>query len=436
MSHHSFAETTTQATLEELNTEINYLKRTYNQLVFKRKLALEKQRAKNKDLTLEVEHLETLEKLEEAKLSQTLQTQYAQRRKLKLDNAIKSEQQIQTEQTLVEKIDKLKLENTLHTQRLNQSLAELDTEHKRLTKENDILGEKYTPEILGIKLNTARLEMQVMQIKYQRVQQVQQIEALETQVSTHELQQRLRTQTTLEQNYRADPLEGKRLYVTDRKINLDGVILPGSAKNIIAQIHFFNSKNATAPIFLFINDSPGGSVMEGFKILRAMQASQAPVYVVVRAYAASMAAVLTSLAKRSFAYPDAIILHHQVAGRVSGNLTEQSEYVAMSRKWFKRLLTPVADKMGISLDAFQQAMYQHDSTGDWQEFANDAINLKWIDHVILEIEDDSYVNKPNNKRKRNKDLITAQQQTTAIQLPHLNPYDVYHLHDPHHYYQY
>ena len=53
--------------------------------------------------------------------------------------------------------------------------------------------------------------------------------------------------------------------------------------------------------------------------------SDAPVHVVVKSFAASMAAAITTLAKESYAYPNAVILHHQISSTVFGqlNLTEQ-----------------------------------------------------------------------------------------------------------------
>ena len=57
--------------------------------------------------------------------------------------------------------------------------------------------------------------------------------------------------------------------------------------------------------------------MAGYKILKAMEGSAAPVYVVVKSFAASMAANIATQSKKSFAYPNAIILHHQISGSLA-----------------------------------------------------------------------------------------------------------------------
>ena len=48
-------------------------------------------------------------------------------------------------------------------------------------------------------------------------------------------------------------------------------------------------------IFIVIDTSPRGSVMAGYRILKAMESSDAPVHVVVKSFAASMAAAITTL---------------------------------------------------------------------------------------------------------------------------------------------
>ena len=76
-----------------------------------------------------------------------------------------------------------------------------------------------------------------------------------------------------------------------------------------------------------IDRCPGGSVMEGYRIVKAMQASKAPIHVVVKSFAASMAAVITTLAVHSYAYPNAVILHHQMSTGANGNMTQIKEQV-------------------------------------------------------------------------------------------------------------
>ena len=65
---------------------------------------------------------------------------------------------------------------------------------------------------------------------------------------------------------------------------------------------FFNNKSKTDPIFIVIDRCPGGSGMEGARIVQAIKTSPAPVHVVVKSYAASMAAIILAQADHSYAF--------------------------------------------------------------------------------------------------------------------------------------
>jgi ATP-dependent Clp protease protease subunit len=217
-----------------------------------------------------------------------------------------------------------------------------------------------------------------------------------------------------------------------------------TADRITERINFFNNQNHEFPIFIVIDQSPGGSVAAGYKILRTMKGSEAPVYVVVRSFAASMAAGITTLANRSFAYPNAIILHHQLSAGAGGNLTEHRERVKELEEWWKRLATPVAAKMGLSLDDFIKRMYQKKSTGDWQEFADNAKKLRWVDEVADVIREESYVKNPDTNPTARaiprglgdgvEEEVDARGHAVA-RLPRLSPIDAYYLYDPDSYYR-
>jgi len=171
------------------------------------------------------------------------------------------------------------------------------------------------------------------------------------------------------------------------------------------------------------------------------------VYVVVKSFAASMAAGITTLATRSFAYPNAIILHHQLSSGVGGNLTEHREQVKDLEEWWKRLAAPVATKMGISLDEFIKRMYQNRSTGDWREFGDEAKKLKWVDDIVTVVQEESFVKNPDtvaaahpapNPFRFLGDSVTQEVDTQGhayARLPRLSPVDAWYLFNPDSYYR-
>ncbi len=237
------------------------------------------------------------------------------------------------------------------------------------------------------------------------------------------------------------------LTITDRRIPLNGPISMETADDIVQRVDYFNNQNREYPIFLVIDSSPGGSVMAGYKILKAMEGSAAPVYVVVKSFAASMAANIATQAKRSFAYPNAVILHHQILSGSSGNLTEQKERIKDLEEWWKRLAAPVAKKMGLSLEEFIKRMYGNRSTGDWQEFGDSARKLKWVDEVAEVVREESYDKNPDGPSGPKSPRSRAEGAATTLQekvdamgrryllLPRLEPVDCYYLYNPDNYYR-
>jgi ATP-dependent Clp protease protease subunit len=243
--------------------------------------------------------------------------------------------------------------------------------------------------------------------------------------------------------YLDNPLtQDNKLIISDRRIALNGLITAEMANEITSKINYYNNKDHTKPIFLVINSSPGGSVMAGYLIIKAMESSKAPVYVVLESFAASMAAIIVTMADKSFAYSHATMLHHQPSmfQQGSSNLTEQKENYRNLEKWWNYLGEPIAKKMGISLEEFQKEMYQHSSKGDWSEFAQDAQKLKWVKHIVSTIEDTSVmtdrVEKEEEENQKSKEVETISKNGKPIQyLPHLAPTDAFFLYSPDGYYQ-
>ncbi|MEM9083628.1 MAG: ATP-dependent Clp protease proteolytic subunit, partial [Planctomycetota bacterium] len=182
--------------------------------------------------------------------------------------------------------------------------------------------------------------------------------------------------------------------------------------------------------------SPGGSVMEGYRILDAMKNSDAPVHVVVKQYAASMAALITTLADHSYAYPNAVILHHQMSYGSGGNITMQEEQLETAKEWARRLIDPLADKMNVTSEELIDLMYENASTGDWEEFADVAAELNWVDNVIADIREEGMRSLPSSRPPRPFFFFFGAEEATDsegerfIRLPEPEPFDFYFMHNP------
>jgi ATP-dependent Clp protease protease subunit len=390
--------------------------------------------------------------------------------------------------------DRLQLENSLRDETLRKELAAAQTEVARLKAESDLLKAKAERAIAEkkIQIDAAKIEMEALNstaalesARKQAEMQAQLITLrasrdraeLEAELATAELTKRQNTfkATEIEWTSKTAELRAKlaqrekeeeadsyaeekpvylknpvtaegELILSDRRISLNGLITPATADFVCSRIDYFNNKNKEWPIFIVIDDSPGGSVMAGNKILESMSSSTAPVYVVVKSFAASMAATIATLAPRSYAYPNAIILHHQISNGMMGNLTEQREGLRTLENWWKRMATPIAAKMGIPLDDFVKQMYAHTASGDWQEFADEAVKLHWIDQVVGRCRETAWRKNPDSGTASNRQAATAESASASSEkvdakgraymvLPHLNPVDCYYLHNPDSYYR-
>ncbi|MEM9347259.1 MAG: ATP-dependent Clp protease proteolytic subunit [Planctomycetota bacterium] len=394
-------------------------------------------------------------------------------------------------------LKKLQHEAKMRAARLSAELAPLKEEKQKIEAEIALLQakqqdahtkaklEKQQADFLSqLRLAEMGREMQAMQQQMQMMQTQIQIDGLKAQKETAELtaaNQKLAAQAASLQaelglmqaqrsaasvdkdqmQYPTQPLKDGVLTISDRRIPLNGGISRGSADYVTERIHYYNNLDEKAPIFIVFDSNPGGSVMEGYRIVTAMQNSKAPVHVVVKSYAASMAAVITTLAEESYAYPNAIILHHQMSSGMRGNLTQQKESLEEGFEWAKRLADPVAEKMGIDYDKFTELMYENNSDGDWAEFADKAKELKWVNNVVSEIRETALVTAPTSRlmpmflfeadtpeQAEASTLpraftqyelfnsppvykeVTDGNGNTFYELPPLSPYDYYFLHDP------
>lgn len=346
-------------------------------------------------------------------------------------------------------LKRLQLESNIQEEKFKKELAEKAQEREKLHLDNDIAREKLAAgqvaadaEKLKVDIAIRDLDFQSRKLRMDADIADHKTVALKADLDLRAKQEDWKTQTNREPVYEQEPFKDGVLTISDRRIALDGPIVEGTADYVSDRLNFFNNKDEKLPIFIVIDRSPGGSVMEGYRIVKAMRASKAPVSVVVKSYAASMAAVITTLAPHSYVYPNAVLLHHQILSFSFGNLTEQKEQLEVLKEWYKRLSEPVAKKAGMSLDAFTKEMYKHNSDGNWEEFGDEAVKLKWADHVVTEIRETGVIKQPGEDEKEEKPKLafglveeTDPHGERFVRLPRLQPYDAYWIDNSDNYYR-
>ncbi len=365
----------------------------------------------------------------------------------------------------------IELDNALSRARLERELADLQADISRLMVEREVIALKWQIEqekkdqahktaILMLNQQKEKLEAEVSIAQYKLAQEEQEFRAITTkldhqvkllqievdQMEVQKARYEAERQRTKYANtapvYLKDPLQaGGSLIISDRRIELNGCITPWKAQYIVDGIQYFNNKDASHPIFIVIDSSPGGALQAGSCILKAMENSQAPVYVVVKSFAASMAALITTLADQSYAYPNATILHHQPWTFTEGNVRELKETQEILQEWWNRLGGRVAKKMGVSLKKLDKLLYEKSARGEWSEFADRAQQLKWVDHTINGIKDSGVRELPNPESYTWDNYLKGTYEAAntiengVMYLPPLDAKDFYYLYNPDNRYQ-
>lgn len=366
--------------------------------------------------------------------------------KLSIQNKLEAERLTTETNAMRAEITRLKMERELMTEK--QALA--DAKRQASLKDELFKLQQEKEKILQEgELSKARAEKLANDLKAMQTEASLEITRLQNEIANIETNEKRGDYADAKPVYLKNPLrEDGTVVLSDRRIPLNGVITPATADFITDRIQFWNNKDRELPIFIVIDASPGGSVMAGYRILKAMESSDAPVHVVVKSFAASMAAGITTLATESYAYPNAVILHHQISSMMFGqlNLTQQREFHEESQRWWKRLGTPIAAKMGITPEEFIKQMYARTTSGDWSEFAEDAQKLKWVNHIVQGIDETSFVKDPDATKPAMPAAPPAPRPNALVEeldangkpfswLPRLDPKDVYFLYNPDGYYR-
>src|SRR5437879_2611740 len=97
--------------------------------------------------------------------------------------------------------------------------------------------------------------------------------------------------------------------------------------------------------------------------------------------------------------------------------------------------------MSTSINKFTAELYKQNVDGDWEEFADSAVKLKWIDHVVSEIRETGILKEPEVKAEEKPKLAMGLAEESDakgdrfVRLPKLQHADAYFLYDRDGYYR-
>lgn len=286
-----------------------------------------------------------------------------------------------------EERSKLEAERGMLAVRESAKDAEAEAEKARLERELSLATADANAKLAEATSRLRALESEARLIKARGESEQT---AVSTRLAVLKAREEARRAVEVKQEYPLDPLKDGVLSISDRRIPFNGVVSEDLADFVCARLDFYNNADSTKPIFIVIDSSPGGSVMAGYRMLNAMKSSKAPVYVVVKQFAASMAAVTTTSAVRSFVYPGTIILHHQMSTGFQGNMRGLTESMAFTNDLFERIFRPVYTKIGYAdSKSFVDDMYKHFNSGDWLAFGDEAVRMHWATDIVTQIRETS-----------------------------------------------
>lgn len=337
---------------------------------------------------------------------------------------------------------RLETETALRMARSAAKLSEIDAEKRKL---DAIAARDKARDDLALLERGNALRAADLDFKITRAKQELTLAHCSQEIAKVKTAEQLRDLTPgalgAQKPYRKEPLENGKLYISDRRVEFNGPVTPELAEYVTERIYFYSNQNSEYPIFLVIDSSPGGSVAAGYQIIKAMESSKAPVYVVVKSYAASMAAMITTAAERSFCYKDTVLLQHQPSSGLRGNLTQMTEQLTQMTEWTRYLNDKLAAKMGLSYEDYVKEMYKNNSQGDWTEFGEGAKKWNWVTDIVDTIDEASFVRADRSAAPNNPPAVIIRQHKVDergkpyFELPTLPAGDAWMIYDPNNLYR-
>lgn len=129
---------------------------------------------------------------------------------------------------------------------------------------------------------------------------------------------------------------------------------PSSVANAIESIQQLN-KEGSEDIWLLL-DSPGGSVLDGARLISVMESSKAHVNTVCMRLCASMAAMTHSYGFKRYSTDRAILMYHPASGGASGQIPNMLSLIGTIQRYVDKMNANVIKRSKIPADEFNRAV--------------------------------------------------------------------------------
>lgn len=170
-------------------------------------------------------------------------------------------------------------------------------------------------------------------------------------------------------------------------VNIRGPIDSDSTNKFFQDIMKLDKENE---LNIFIN-SPGGSVMEGLRIVSYIEMLNNNIRVnCIADFAASMAFIITQSCQNRYALKSSILMQHQMSLMNRGNLFNLNNYMEMINNMNVDLDKSQAERINMTYDEFKERI-----TNDWWLYGNKAKEMNVVDDIVNVRCSDRLISKTN-----------------------------------------
>lgn len=126
-----------------------------------------------------------------------------------------------------------------------------------------------------------------------------------------------------------------------------------NSEKIANNIANLNKLSTSEPIYLLL-DSPGGSVIDGAKVINSIEASRRPVHTVCVTICASMAAVIHSYGHKRLAMNRAILMYHDASGGFRGEFPSIESLFMTIKRYVEKFDANIVKRSKIDKATFEK----------------------------------------------------------------------------------
>lgn len=152
---------------------------------------------------------------------------------------------------------------------------------------------------------------------------------------------------------------------------------PVDYESVNALIEYFEMNKNNVSRFYLLIDSPGGSVVDGSRLIAYMEASSIPIDTICVGICASMGAQIHQSGTRRLVQDKSILMFHPASGSTQGTLEGMLSQVSMFKTFVDRLDAKTAKRSGLDYAKFKELVIR-----DYWVEAQDAITLKLSDGLV------------------------------------------------------